>query len=144
MPAGGSNLFGLDQFNNQTSFFDHQSHPTPVSWLICGGRVCAFFAILTLILVWFDIKFAGHVLVSENFQTAGRAIQTGLISVDVVSHWTWSITLLQSSTVGFAWGIAGKRCCHREQITACMTAVCPSYATTHSKPGPGCGTLGRN
>lgn len=109
MPAGGANLFGLSQFNNVTSFFDPSNPilPESVGWAVVVG-FGAFFAIITLTLVWFDIKFAGHAVVSENFQTAGRAIKTGLISVDVVSHWTWSITLLQSSTVGFNWGIAGE------------------------------------
>lgn len=111
MPAiDGSNLAGLQQYGNATSFFDPTNPilPQSVGWAVVVG-FGAFFAILTLILVWFDIKFAGHVVVSEYFQTAGRAIKTGLISVDVVSHWTWSITLLQSSTVGYNWGIAGEQ-----------------------------------
>ena len=28
-------------------------------------------------------------------------------AVDVVSHWTWSITLLQSSTVAWGYGVSG-------------------------------------
>ncbi len=28
-------------------------------------------------------------------------------AVDVVSHWTWSITLLQSSTVAWNYGVSG-------------------------------------
>lgn len=108
MPAASVNVFGIHQYDNQTSFFDPSTPVLPQSagWAVIVG-FGAFFAVFTLVLVWFDIKFAGHKIVSENFQTAGRAIKTGLISVDVVSHWTWSITLLQSSTVAYSWGIAG-------------------------------------
>lgn len=30
---------------------------------------------------------------SEHFNTAGRTIKTGLIAVDIVSHWTWWVHL---------------------------------------------------
>ena len=39
--------------------------------------------------VWVDIKFSGAVYNSEQFNTAGRSIGTGLLAVDIVSHWTW-------------------------------------------------------
>ena len=38
---------------------------------------------------------------AQDFNTAGRTIKTGLIAVDIVSHWTWSSTLLQSSNQAF-------------------------------------------
>ena len=107
--SGNANLFGLTQFDNQDAFFDPANPPLPqwVGWAVIVG-FGALFAVATLVLIWFDIKFAGHQISSENFQTAGRSIRTGLISVDVVSHWTWSITLLQSTTVAYYWGIAGE------------------------------------
>ncbi len=48
------------------------------------------FAILAVALVWVDIKFAGAVYNSEQFNTAGRSIGAGLLAVDIVSHWTWA------------------------------------------------------
>ncbi|KAK9834606.1 hypothetical protein WJX74_005599 [Apatococcus lobatus] len=44
---------------------------------------------------------------SEHFNTAGRSVKTGLISVDIQSHWTWSSTLLQSANQAFQYGVAG-------------------------------------
>jgi hypothetical protein len=35
---------------------------------------------------------AGAKNTSEHFNTAGRSVKTGLIAVDVVSHWTWSVS----------------------------------------------------
>ena len=36
---------------------------------------------------------AGAKNTSEHFNTAGRSVKTGLIAVDVVSHWTWSVSV---------------------------------------------------
>jgi urea-proton symporter len=44
-------------------------------------------------------------LTSEDFNTAGRSIKTGLTASNVVSQWTWAATLLQSSNV--AWQVSG-------------------------------------
>jgi hypothetical protein len=78
MPAGQSNVAGLSQFDGQTSFFDPSTPILPQSagWAVVVG-FGAFFAVVTVVLVWLDIKFAGHKIISENFQTAGRAIKTG-------------------------------------------------------------------
>ena len=48
-----------------------------------------FFAMLTIVLTIVDKSFLGTRYDSEGFNTAGRSIKTGLIAVDVVSHWTW-------------------------------------------------------
>ena len=40
----------------------------------------AVFALVTVLALWLDVNFAGHRTHSENFQTAGRRIKTGLIS----------------------------------------------------------------
>ncbi len=40
----------------------------------------ALFAAVTLLLLWIDHRFVGTEYNSENFQTAGREIKTGLIS----------------------------------------------------------------
>lgn len=46
-----------------------------------------FFSVFTSILVWLDYSFGGTRTTSEQFNTAGRSIKTGLIAVDIVSHW---------------------------------------------------------
>lgn len=61
--------------------------------------------------VWVDIKFAGAVYNSEQFNTAGRSIGTGLLAVDIVSHWTWASILLQSVSYGWFYGITGSYWC---------------------------------
>ena len=48
------------------------------------------FALLAVALVYIDIKFAGAIYNSEQFNTAGRSIGAGLLAVDIVSHWTWA------------------------------------------------------
>lgn len=44
---------------------------------------------------------------SEQFNTAGRSVKTGLIANVIVSQWTWAATLLQSSNVAYKYGVAG-------------------------------------
>jgi Na+/proline symporter len=51
------------------------------------------FALLAVFLVWVDIKFSGAVYNSEQFNCAGGSIGTGLLAVDIVSHWTWASIL---------------------------------------------------
>lgn len=47
-----------------------------------------FFAGLTIALVYGDYRArGGRHYNSEDFNCAGRSIKTGLIAVDVVSHW---------------------------------------------------------
>jgi urea-proton symporter len=46
-------------------------------------------------------------LTSEDFNTAGRSIKTGLTASNVVSQWTWAATLLQSSNVAWQYGVSG-------------------------------------
>lgn len=58
-------------------------------------------------MVFLDYRFGGTRTSSEQFNCAGRGIQTGLIAVDIVSHWTWAATLLQSSNVAWKYGVSG-------------------------------------
>ncbi len=44
---------------------------------------------------------------SEEFNTASRSVKPGLIVAGIVSSWTWSATLLTSSTFAYAYGISG-------------------------------------
>ncbi|CAN0253774.1 unnamed protein product, partial [Scytosiphon promiscuus] len=58
-------------------------------------------------LVWLDQKFNNVTITSEQFNTAGRSIKTGLTASVIVSQWTWAATLLQSSNVAFNYGVSG-------------------------------------
>ncbi|KAH8658413.1 urea transporter [Xylariales sp. PMI_506] len=44
---------------------------------------------------------------SEEFNTASRSVKPGLIVAGIVSSWTWSATLLTSSTFAYSYGISG-------------------------------------
>jgi len=91
MPAGAPNLVGLTQFDNQTSFFGPDSGNVLLPEGAGYGVVVGFgffFAALTIGLVYGDYRArGGRHYNSEDFNTAGRSIKTGLIAVDVVSHW---------------------------------------------------------
>jgi hypothetical protein len=55
--------------------------------------------------VWVEKRFSTkHTISSEDFNTAGRTIKTGLTASNVVSMWTWAATLLQSSNVAWQYG----------------------------------------
>lgn len=43
---------------------------------------------------------------SNEFAAASRSIKPGLICVGIVSAWTWSATLLQSSTATYQSGLS--------------------------------------
>jgi hypothetical protein len=66
-----------------------------------------FFSVFTSLMVFLDYRFGGTRNSTEQFNCAGRGIQTGLIAVDIVSHWTWAATLLQSSNVAWKYGVSG-------------------------------------
>ncbi|PPQ64121.1 hypothetical protein CVT24_008732 [Panaeolus cyanescens] len=44
---------------------------------------------------------------SEEFATASRSVKPGLVCCGIVSAWTWSATLLQSSTAAYSFGVSG-------------------------------------
>ncbi|OOF92547.1 hypothetical protein ASPCADRAFT_517916 [Aspergillus carbonarius ITEM 5010] len=44
---------------------------------------------------------------TEEFNTASRSVKPGLISAGIVSSWTWSATLLTSSTFAYSYGVCG-------------------------------------
>lgn len=107
MPVGEPNLFGLHQYDNMTSFFNGVSIFSPsVGYAIIFGYG-AFFAMMTIFISIMDGRYGGAKNTSEEFNTAGRSIKTGLVAVDVVSHWTWVSTLLQSANETFQYGISG-------------------------------------
>jgi SSS family transporter len=64
-------------------------------------------AIVVTLLVRAESKWLGTKKTFEWFYTAGRNVKSGLISASVVSSWTWTATLLQSSSVAYQFGISG-------------------------------------
>lgn len=107
MVLGGENLFGIASLSNRDSFFNHQavlSQGTGYGIVLGFG---IFFSVFTSLMVFLDYRFGGTRNSTEQFNCAGRGIQTGLIAVDIVSHWTWAATLLQSSNVAWKYGVSG-------------------------------------
>jgi SSS family transporter len=107
MPVGELNAFGITQYDNNTSFFGGR----PVMSQAYGYGIVVgfgiFFSLFTSLIVFLDYRFGGTRTSSEQFNCAGRTIKTGLIAVDIVSHWTWAATLLQSSNVAWQYGVSG-------------------------------------
>ena len=88
MPAGAPNLVGLTQYDNQPNFFTDTVILSQGAGYGMVAGFGAFFALLTILLVFADYRSrGGRHYNSEDFNTAGRTIKTGLIAVDVVSHW---------------------------------------------------------
>lgn len=79
-----------------------------------------------------DIKFAGAVYNSEQFNTAGRSIGTGLLAVDIVSHWTWASILLQSASYGYFYGTSGSYWCAITQRGTVQQAISVQHQTMRS------------
>ncbi|KAJ5336423.1 uncharacterized protein N7506_004445 [Penicillium brevicompactum] len=66
------------------------------------------FALFMLSLTWLQNRyttFSTHR--AEEFNTASRSVKPGLISAGIVSSWTWSATLLTSSTFAYEYGVCG-------------------------------------
>ncbi|KAK8061682.1 solute symporter family transporter [Apiospora phragmitis] len=68
----------------------------------------AFFALLMLALTWLQNRYTAYsTKQAEEFNTASRSVKPGLIAAGIVSSWTWSSTLLTSSTFAYSYGICG-------------------------------------
>lgn len=65
------------------------------------------FSLFTTFLVYLDYHYGSTEFSSEQFNTAGRHIKSGLTASVIVSQWTWAATLLQSSNVAYQYGISG-------------------------------------
>ena len=124
MPAGAPNLVGLTQYDNQPNFFTDSvilSQGAGYGMVVGFGM---FFALLTVLLVFADYRSrGGKHYNSEDFNTAGRTIKTGLIAVDVVSHWCERAPLHAHDEVIYH---AGHGCCSgmpahppREDLQCC-------------------------
>ena len=62
---------------------------------------------LELLLIGKTNRYQHEVQTSEMFSTAGRTVKSGLVAAAVVSSWTWTATLLQSSGVAYQYGVSG-------------------------------------
>ncbi|KUI54468.1 Urea active transporter [Cytospora mali] len=68
----------------------------------------AFFALLMMIITYMQNRYTTYsTKQSEEFNTASRSVKPGLIAAGIVSSWTWSSTLLTSSTFAYSYGIGG-------------------------------------
>ncbi|KAI5957290.1 hypothetical protein KGF54_000218 [Candida jiufengensis] len=65
------------------------------------------FAIGMIFTTFFLKRYAKEIMTSEEFTTCGRTVKTGLVSCAIVSSWTWSATLLTSTTQVYSNGISG-------------------------------------
>ncbi|KIJ61249.1 hypothetical protein HYDPIDRAFT_159840 [Hydnomerulius pinastri MD-312] len=67
-----------------------------------------FFAFVMLMLTTLQRKFFKFSPASsEEFTSASRSVKPGLVCCGIVSAWTWSATLLQSSTAAYTFGVSG-------------------------------------
>jgi len=67
-----------------------------------------FFAGVMLVLTYLQNKFTDmSPSSSEEFTSASRSVKPGLVCCGIVSAWTWSATLLQSSTAAYTFGVSG-------------------------------------
>lgn len=66
-----------------------------------------FFTLYAVFVTDFHLRFNQIKMTAEYFSTAGRSIGTGLTACAVVSSWTWSATILQSSNVAYKFGVSG-------------------------------------
>ncbi|KAJ5925537.1 solute symporter family transporter, partial [Penicillium verhagenii] len=66
------------------------------------------FALFMLSLTWMQNRYTRFSTnQAEEFNTASRSVKPGLISAGIVSSWTWSATLLTSSTFAYEYGVCG-------------------------------------
>nr|UJH94531.1 Dur31.2 [Starmerella bombicola] len=52
-------------------------------------------------------RYSGKKMTSDEFATAGRSTKSGLIACAVVSSWTWTATLLVSTSQAYSSGVSG-------------------------------------
>ncbi|CCM04363.1 uncharacterized protein FIBRA_06535 [Fibroporia radiculosa] len=73
-----------------------------------GVGIGLFFSAFMVCLTAIQTRYTGFSPKnSEEFNSASRSVKPGLIASGIVSAWTWAATLLQSSAVGYEYGISG-------------------------------------
>ena len=81
--------------------------PAGVGYGIVIG-IGGFFAALMLGVTYLQNRYTAYSTgQAEEFNTASRSVKPGLIAAGIVSSWTWSATLLTSSTFAYSYGICG-------------------------------------
>ncbi|OAG35053.1 hypothetical protein AYO21_10785 [Fonsecaea monophora] len=78
-----------------------------VGYGIIAGIGAVFTLVMILTAKFQNRYFAFSTKQSEEFNTASRNVKPGLIVAGIVSAWTWSATLLTSSTFAYSFGISG-------------------------------------
>jgi len=78
-----------------------------VGYGIIAGIGAVFSVVMLLTTKFQNRYFAFSTKQSEEFNTASRNVKPGLIVAGIVSAWTWSATLLTSSTFAYIFGISG-------------------------------------
>lgn len=66
-----------------------------------------FFAAGMMLITYVLKRYRSEVMTAEEFSTAGRSVKKYLVSACVVSSWTWSATLLTSTTQTYNNGVCG-------------------------------------
>lgn len=70
--------------------------------------VGAFFAVLMNVVTLLQNKFSKNKSNrADEFTAASRNVPLGLMIVSIVSSWCWSLTLLQSATESYNYGVSG-------------------------------------
>jgi urea-proton symporter len=67
----------------------------------------AYLGTVTHIQALIDLQTRFSTKQAEEFNTASRSVKPGLIAAGIVSSWTWSATLLTSSTFAYSYGVCG-------------------------------------
>ena len=96
-----------EQYRNQTGSFEGTP---PLNVGVGYGMMVGFgifFTVFCIGATQLHLKYNKIKLTSEFFSTAGRDIGVGLTACAVVSSWTWSATILQSSHVTWKYGVSG-------------------------------------
>ncbi|KAF3919216.1 hypothetical protein AA313_de0204396 [Arthrobotrys entomopaga] len=97
-----------DMHTSGAATFGNVRHPLSPAYgygIVLGlGFTFAFVMICT---TWLLKRYQNEKQTVEQFTTAGRVVKTGLVACSVVSSWTWSATLLQSSGVAYRYGVSG-------------------------------------
>ncbi|ODV70080.1 Na+/solute symporter [Hyphopichia burtonii NRRL Y-1933] len=80
--------------------------PQGAGYAVVVGLGAVFAAIM--VATTFCLKrYNKEIMTSENFSTAGRSVNTFLMSAAVVSSWTWAATLLTSTVQTYNNGVCG-------------------------------------
>ncbi|KAK4054470.1 hypothetical protein OIV83_000964 [Microbotryomycetes sp. JL201] len=81
--------------------------PQGVGYAVVLGLGLSFAAFM-LGLTWLQNRYSTYKTSSPSeFASASHSVKPGLIAAGIVSAWTWSATLLQSSAVAYRYGICG-------------------------------------